>query len=841
MQMRFKFRARDVFLVAAITFAAVAILSARARAEGGCPNEALRQELQSGRLPDCRAYELVTPPHKGGVPAYLNVVSADASRVIVHSTGEFGDAGNSQETEGAAYELTRTAGGWSEAGIDLPASQYPYARYLGATPELNKTLWFARGSSQSLSALDLLVRDEAGGVLHDLGPDSNPAGHHEPPGLGLPPGQSFFDTWYVGSSTDFSHVLFWVASSETAGEETKAPLLWPGDTTTPGVPRLPRFHSLYERTEPTGFEPTLVGVSNEGPLDGSPHINEGAVLLSECGTNLGNAGGGNTRTAVSESGASVLFTAEHNAECAGTQPSVNELYARVAGVKTLAISEPALSGPGAVPGRECSGVCATDEEVPSDRSEGVFVGAAQNGSKVFFLSAQPLVNGDEDATTDLYEAEIEGQGAGARVAKLVQVSHDPHVGQAAEVQGVTRISGDGSHVYFVAKGVLASNSNGFAAPFSTAHAGGENLYVYEPDPESPGSYRTVFIGMLCSEAGMSGSVSDPECHSSDAQMWNLDGEAPARTTADGRFLVFSTATDLTAPEDTSTVSQVFRYDSESGHLARVSIGQGGYNHDGNTTESSLGAALESANVTPPGTAAVSEDGAVVFQSADGLTSAALNGQQESVEYEELNEEGLEQRHQATFYANNVYQWEADGTEVDGHVTCTEPAGCVHLVSDGLDTTADKSTGSGFRSAVQLYGQTPSGGDIFFTTADQLVPQDTDTQQDIYDARIDGGFPPPPVPVPCGESCQGAPGSPPLFGTPPSATLSGPGNLAPAPAPVPVKSKTAAQIKSAKLAKALKACKKDKKKTKRTKCEKQARKQFGTAKQAKKASNDRRAR
>jgi hypothetical protein len=803
-----------------------------------CPNEALRQELQSGRLPDCRAYELVTPAHKGGVPAYFNAVSTDGSRAIVHSTGEFGDAGNSQETEGAAYELTRTAQGWSDADIDPPASQYPYARYLGATPELDATLWFVRGSSQSLSAQDLLVRDEAGGVLHDLGPDSNPAGNKEPPGLGIPPGQHVFDTKYVGSSTDFSHVLFWVASSTSASEEAKAPKLWPGDQTAPGIPEL---HSLYERDDHTGFEPTLVGVSNEGPLDGSPHVNEGAVLLSQCGTNLGSGGGENTYNAVSESGASVFFTAEHKAECSSTQPLVSELYARVGGVKTLAISEPPLGGPAAVPGRECSGVCAADEEVPSDRSEGVFVGASRNGSKVFFLTAQPLVNGDEDATTDLYEAEIEGAGAGAHLGKLVQVSHDPNVGQAAEVQGVTRISADGSRVYFVAKGVLAGNSNGLAAPFSTAHEGAENLYVYESDPADPGHFKTVFLAMLCSEEGKSGSVSDSECHSSDAQMWSVEGSAPAQATPDGRFLVFSTATDLTAPEDTSSVNQVFRYDSETGDLARVSIGQDGFNANGNMDNSNLAVApIQQAGTQAPGSAAVSEDGAVVFQSADGLTPAALNGQQESFEYEEENEEGLEVRRRGTFYANNVYEWEADGAEVNGRVTCTAPAGCVDLISDGLDTTAT-GTGTNLTSSVRLYGQTPSGGDIFFTSADRLVPQDTDTQQNIYDARIDGGFPPPLAPVACEENCQGAPGSQPLFGTPSSATFAGPGNIAPPPAPAPVKTKTAAQIKSEKLARALKACKKDRTKVKRTKCEKQARKQFGTAKQAKKTSNDRKAR
>jgi hypothetical protein len=144
--------------------------------------------------------------------------------------------------------------------------------------------------------------------------------------------------------------------------------------------------------------------------------------------------------------------------------------------------------------------------------------------------------------------------------------------------------------------------------------------------------------------------------------------------------------------------------------------------------------------------------------------------------------------------------------------------------------------------VHVEGMAPSGADIFFTTADRLVPQDTDTQQDIYDARIGGGFPPPPVRTPCQEeACQGPSAATPSFGAPSSTTFSGAGNLAPPPATVPPKLKTAAQVKAEKLAKALMACKRDHRKAKRTTCEKQARKQFGTAKQAKKATNERRAR
>jgi hypothetical protein len=52
--------------------------------------------------------------------------------------------------------------------------------------------------------------------------------------------------------------------------------------------------------------------------------------------------------------------------------------------------------------------------------------------------------------------------------------------------------------------------------------------------------------------------------------------------------------------------------------------------------------------------------------------------------------------------------------------------------------------------------TASGRDLMFTTSQGLVSQDTDGLQDIYDARIGGGFlPVPAVRQPCsGDACQG---------------------------------------------------------------------------------------
>jgi hypothetical protein len=125
--------------------------------------------------------------------------------------------------------------------------------------------------------------------------------------------------------------------------------------------------------------------------------------------------------------------------------------------------------------------------------------------------------------------------------------------------------------------------------------------------------------------------------------------------------------------------------------------------------------------------AVSADGAyVVFQSDVGLTPGALNGIVETADEGHI-----------PVPLRNVYEYH------DGNV---------YLISDGLDTS--KPNG---KSGVLVEGMSSSGEDVFFTTADQLVPQDEDTQVDLYDARIDGGFPPPVSLLPScsGDACQGA--------------------------------------------------------------------------------------
>jgi hypothetical protein len=105
------------------------------------------------------------------------------------------------------------------------------------------------------------------------------------------------------------------------------------------------------------------------------------------------------------------------------------------------------------------------------------------------------------------------------------------------------------------------------------------------------------------------------------------------------------------------------------------------------------------------------------------------------------------------------------------------AGAVHLISTGQDDSESE-----FASA------SPDGSNVFFTTHQRLAPQDIDTNTDLYDARVDGGFLQPRPAACTGTGCQGVPPAPPIFATPSSTTYNGVGNFAPAPKAVSVKTK-----------------------------------------------------
>ncbi len=80
-------------------------------AKESCPNEQLRKENNSLSLPECRAYEMVTDPHKGGFGANLVDFSSDA---LQYQSGgrNLANSGLGLLTEQNPYVAVRSAAGW---------------------------------------------------------------------------------------------------------------------------------------------------------------------------------------------------------------------------------------------------------------------------------------------------------------------------------------------------------------------------------------------------------------------------------------------------------------------------------------------------------------------------------------------------------------------------------------------------------------------------------------------------------------------------------------------------------------------------------------------------------
>jgi hypothetical protein len=508
----------------------------------------------------------------------------------------------------------------------------------------------------------------------------------------------------VGLSSGFCHVVLFGGLSEAPLNVTQPP-------SAVGV-----VGPLYD----LAMGGTVAGCGGEEPSLRLVNVNnKGEVIDPYCQAVLGKASGGQSAiNAVSVNGDEIFFTTNANKAEKGncdaltgltvpSNPAV--LFVRVAGERTLQVSAPAAG---------CAGLCHS-----AVQRRAAFEGASEDGSRVFFLTPQPLVSGDMDEKEDLYMATIGCPGgetevceaAQRRVTSLVQVSHDQHAGQAAEVQGVVAAAPDGRRVYFVARGVLSDVAN---ARGEQAAVGADNLYVYDS-----ASGSMVFIADLCSGPELSGVVGDVRCPldldektRNDQRLWSSGG---ARTTGgDGGFLVFSSYGQLvtTGPQaDTDNASDVYRYDAESSALDRVSVGEAGYHLNGNGSDSTV----ENADATIRARAGrvISEDGSrIVFMSTEPLSSAVSNG------------------------LVNAYEWHKEPGWSEGKVS---------LVSTGSD-----------EEGVSDVVITPSGGDVFFVTAQGLVAQDTDGAPDVYDAHICTPsapcFPSPPAELePCsGDACQG---------------------------------------------------------------------------------------
>ena len=748
-------------------------LAVPAHAEGSCPNEALRSELNSGSLADCRAYEMVTPAYKEGYPFRVSSYASNGESAIVTSVGNLagtpGEGGS--VTESGVYLDSRTASGWRLSPLNASLSQFIGQQPVTAEADSGMTLWNQHTPEQSANTWGLYIRSAAG-QYGFVGPLRPPGEGEEEPSNVVNTVSRFDEP--VAATASYGHVVLAAVHPSP---------YWPIDGTVGAA------GSLYEYS---GTVSKRSGIYKEQPILVAVEGGKGSQsLIGQCGSRLG---GGTVYNALSGDGETVFFTVEPKGlfGCEGSGPDVPEVYARLHGALSSAV--PAVTVH--VSASECTVGC----EVESGRN---FEGASESGEKVFFTSTQKLMEGAVDGTAsgsateggcagievgvgcNLYEYDFGASGSECQVARRCLSV----VSEGAGVLGVAGISENGSRVYYIARTALADAG---VNEYSAAPVEGQpNLYVYDTV-----SGETKFIATLSP-----GDTGD----------WERELRRPVEVTGgEGQFVVFANSRPGVTPDDSSSQSQLFEYDALTGELVRVTQGEGGYSENGNGVATGVDSQALAETVEEVGgyhdfksstnRLAVSGDGGTVFFESGGALSPRASS--------------------AARGCLSLYEFHTGGLISQGSV---------HLVSDGQDTQLYK----GLYCGTQLARMDASGANVLFNTDDPLLSSDVDgAQRDLYDARVDGGFPPVASDQSCkGSGCEGTTSTPsPVFGVPASAAVTGAGNLTQAPS---VKKKSVVLTRAQKLAIALKACH-TKPKKRRVACETRVRRQYGSSvKKAKK--------
>jgi NHL repeat len=648
----------------------------------------------AGALPDGRAYELVSPAQKnsaevgvappaGGASSnpfyrFIQAGATSGEAITYTSWTSFADPKSAPGT--SQYLSKRSAAGWQTENL------FPFGSERRLIPPFggfSADLGFGvmvlgePALGEAVGGFDnLYLRDNQTGALQAL--------TTEAPKVITPPDARFFELCldYAGSSEDGSRAFF-AANAAYAGGSITAE----------------KNFNLYEWSAAKGLQPLSILPGKSTAVPSAPDIAFGAKG-GHCQT-----GEKVTRHVVSADGQRVFWT---YAPVSGT----TQLLARINGEETIQLDKKAAGGTGLSGG-------------------GVFQAASADGSVALFTDESKLTadSGASAGAPDLYRYELPGK-------VLTDLTPGP---SPAGVRGVVGASDDGSHVYFLAAGVLSEEEN---SANQKAQAGANNLYLWHEG-------EVDFVAILSGE---------------DQRDWQSNPSVlSARVSADGRHLAFlSVETKALAGYDNTVgvgehcrfpdhmgeplqgspiCPQAFLYDAESKELGCASCNPTGARPLGPTSLPGWTNPFE-------GPRYLSEDGSkLFFESYDALLLADENAKRD------------------------VYEFELAGA---GSCTSESPAfdpasgGCHSLISSGQ--SSDES---------YLLDASADGRDAFFSTREPLVGWDENENYDVYDARSGGGLAGPSgQQPPClGEACKAPVSIPPSSSAPGTPSFQGPGNAA----------------------------------------------------------------
>jgi Tol biopolymer transport system component len=518
----------------------------------GCANATLRAQNGSAGLPDCRAYEMVTPPYKEGFPVRTPAVSDDGA-VAFTSLGVFGDSpvGSASGVLQNQYVAMRSAAGWTTV-----AKAPPYATWdtlilksvEALSADFATSLWATRRRGVE-DQLSLYLRGPDGSMTR-VGPGAVPGNPRNP--------------YVQGTSKDLSHIVF--AHGIGIGSARDA-ALW--ELVGTGNVGPGRAVSVDNDGQPLQPETCLNRVSDDGRVIaftsgcngiGTPQVwarvggsASVAVSGSECTRTAGDPDGACQGVGVAPSdyvgsavdGSRVLFTTTQQL-VDGDIDTDSDLYA--------------CDIPGGVPvavgvANRCSVLREVSGVVSSARVQS-FAGMSDDGSRVYFVAKGVLadnVGTDDGAAVDGQDNLYLWSTDAAHPAGRIRFVSGLPGGSVVNPQ----VTPDGRYVVFGTRSRLVRVGPG-ADTDCVADAGGVvhcavDVYRYDAERET----------MVRVSTGVSGSGGNAP---------GLDAGSPG-VTSDGSTVVFTTDEALSG-DDVDGVSDVYAW-HDDGQVALISDGRVG--------------------------------------------------------------------------------------------------------------------------------------------------------------------------------------------------------------------------------------------------------------------------
>jgi hypothetical protein len=711
-------RVKLATLLSSLAVALVAMLgtpAGAAAAEGGCSNETVREHQSSLSLPDCRGYELVSPVVKNGeevdYPGFSPGLELPFLAAKEGAGVEMTFLGGPPGAESAG-EVTQAisrggaAGSWpwsfeslapnSKFGPILLEQAIDYAPTAFISPSLSCSVQQTRlaqpmpgndevpllpPNTKPEENVDQLYVAHAGSNARELVSDERPFSPNakkagaEPSILAV-----------LGATGNCEHVAFEETNNfEVGGYE------YPLE---PGSSEFAPTDSLYEWQPGTGPGNGRLALASRLP-DGKPAAN--GVRLVNSGEVLSNF---HSVTGSTEHWR-IYFTAAADEGLPG-EAEHPQVFLREDGTHTIAAS-------------------ATQTETADGGAK--FIGASEDGSKVFFMANYGIAKNATKAgltiaprcEQSVFGAALEGNGCDLyeyNVASKVLTDLSPAAEEkAANVRGVVGMSDDGSYVYFTAAAQLVpGEGNSQAANEEKAQA---NVYAYHE------GHISFVARVRGEEAGAAvGSIKTTEVWDSmEASDSHSMHYLAARVSANGQYLMLATRLQLTSYDNIDATHETFQktplsdpeyyeyhYTAGPGSVTCVSCNPSGAKPndiEGLNPMGALGTYLELKDGSILRN--LMNDGRVFFDDYQLLPSATTN-------------------------MVHVYEWQPAGITGCTPQSPSFDNGCLGLLDGGKSTFP-----------TYFEGASSDGENVYITSTQKLAPeQDTDGLRDLYDVRVGGG-------------------------------------------------------------------------------------------------------